>query len=121
MSSKNVEVFYLVGKDDYDKYVLAKTDVGTTVENIPKRVAVKIKKVLLLLAAAGLKWNILGCVTESPPGVPLDWNILDNSAYAVSGNGVEPRHFPVFLDLLINTEAPLKWFSLFVQKKLIRF
>lgn len=117
MSSKAVKVFYLVDRDNFDNYLKNK-EYGIHVEKFPLRIAKRVKQILTLLSAAGLKWNILGNVTHSPDDIPLDWNVLEHSAYAVTGNGQKPSQLLSFLKLLSLCKAPLSLLCMRLQSKL---
>lgn len=102
MSSSPVNVYYLVDKTRFETYVERKNTMDIEKEKYPKRISSKIEKNFKLLAGCNVRWNTLGCTTDSNI-LPKDLNVLHHSAYVITGNGSEPENFSCFLKLLISS------------------
>lgn len=126
MSSVNVnneiETYYVVSKQNYEKYVLKKREGDVCMSKFPQRVVKRIAGVLKYLSTRGITWNILGTVEKSEE-LPTDINILEYTAYTITGKGRAPSELNSFVKVLVSLEVPLHWFCPKVQvlyKKLLK-
>lgn len=104
MSLSDVKVYYVVEKNEFNKYLDTKLEMESTKLEPPKRLSAKIQKFLKLLASCNIRWNTLGYVTNSSK-LPKGLNVFHNSAYVVTGEGEEPEQITCFLKLLLSTKA----------------
>lgn len=123
MSSQQVKTYYLVDKQTYDIYMGKKTTMDLTDSKFPKRVSIKIQKILKLLASCGLRWSTFGYVKDSTL-LPNGINVFQSSAYTVTGIGEEPDQFDAFIKFLISNtifQKLLKDLCLKIRKKINSF
>lgn len=80
MSSLGVKsdfaTYYVVSEENYNKYLTKKRESDVCVKQFPKRVVKRIASVLKYFSLRGIKWDILGCVSNSDE-LPKDltsWN-----------------------------------------------
>lgn len=121
MSSKeptNAETFYLVKRQVYEKvnYLNQHDD---SLENLPKRIAKKIKTVLTFLWSANIHWTLLGYACDKDSEGLGVFNVLEYSSCAVTGKGTQPENFLAFVKILAKIDVPLSTFCIRVRKQIL--
>jgi len=116
----NAHVYYVVKHDVYHKCRIKRHEIDEQLALHPKKVVKKVKELHTLLAVSGIKWNIIGQVVTYLDELSPFWNVLDQSVYAVKGEGEAPIDFKKFIRLLIRLDAPLTLFCTKIQKLIIK-
>lgn len=116
----NAHVYYVVKHDVYYKCRIKREEIDEQLALHPKKVVKKVKDVHTLLAASGIKWNIIGQVMTFLEELSPFWNVLEQSVYAVKGEGEAPVEFKKFVRILVRLDAPLSLFCTKTQKLIIK-
>ncbi len=119
-SLPNAHVYYVVKHDVYYKCRIKRHEIDEQLALHPKKVVKKLKELHTLLAASGIKWNIIGQVVTFLEELSPFWNLMEQSVYAVKGDGDAPIDFKKFIRLLIRLDAPLGLFCSKTQKLIIK-
>lgn len=124
MSSQPViatyNMYYLVSQETYERCQVEKQNLDEKLTLYPKKLAKKIKAILTVLAASGLKWNIIGTVQPNPPDFPVHWNILEMTAFCVGVKGREPSYLSSFVNLLVTADISSELVVPKIRKKILK-